>query len=154
MALGGWHASYKPKRCTAYPTDLRWCMVYQREALNLLWSYRPQLGRGPIQCTELWLFLKTGNVDKKQYNAANLPRKLTDQVQFFIMHTVLDKPGIMLAEIQKEVLQVMNVELSQSTICKFFHSYKFSRQEMQITAKQRWSTTCFLRQWAVDLFLL
>jgi hypothetical protein len=37
------------------------------------------------------------------------------------MHTVLDKPGIMLTEIQKEAMQVMNVELAQSTICKFLH---------------------------------
>ena len=81
--------------------------------------------------------MKTGNVDKKQYNTANLFRKLTDQVRFFIMHTVLDKPGIMLSEIQKEVMQVRNAELAQSTICKFLHNYKFSRLKMQVTAKQR-----------------
>ena len=99
MALGGWHASYEPKRCTAYPTNLCWCMVYQREALNL--SYEAivhNLGVDPSTVYRtVTLFLKTGSVDKKQYNTANLPRKLTDQVQFFIIHTVLDKPGIMLA---------------------------------------------------------
>lgn len=136
--------SYEPKRCTAYPTDLRWRMVYQREALNL--SYEAighNLGVDPSTVYRtVNLYLKTGNVDKKQYNTANLPRKLTDQVQFFIMHIMLDKPGIMLAEIQKEVMQVMQMELAQSTICKFLHNHKFSRQKMQMKAKQRDEVLC------------
>ena len=104
-------------------------MVCQREALNL--SYEAvghNLGVDPSTVNRtVNFFLKTGNVDKKKYNTANLPRKLTDQVQFFIM----------LAKIQNEVMQVMNVELAQSTTCKFLHNYKFSRQKMQMTAKQR-----------------
>ena len=43
------------------------------------------------------------------------------KVNFIIMQLVLDKPGIMLNELQKEVLQVMNVELAMSTICKYLH---------------------------------
>ena len=117
--VGAWCTKEKPSTCLTKLLATTWA-----------WTHP--------QCIEtVNLFLKTGSVDKKQYNTANLPRKLTDQVQFFIMHTVLDKPGIMLVEIQKEVMQVMNVELAQSTICQFLHNYKFSRQKMQVTAKQR-----------------
>ena len=75
---GGWHgmhARYEPKCCTAYPTNLHWRMVCQREALNL--SYETiglNLGVDPSTgYRSVNLFLKTGNVDKKQYNTANLP---------------------------------------------------------------------------------
>ena len=53
------------------------------------------------------------------------------------MHIVLDKPGIMLAEIQDEVLKLHNIELAPSTICKFLHSEDFSRQRMRISAIRR-----------------
>ena len=66
MAMGGWHVSYEPKHCTAYPTNLRWHMVYQREVLNL--SYETighNLGVDPFTVYRtVNLFLKTGNVDK------------------------------------------------------------------------------------------
>ena len=110
--------SYEPRRCSAYPADLRWRLVYQREALNLPYEVIGRnlgVGQSTVYRT-VKLFMDTGSVDKKQYRSDNLPRKLTDQVQFFIMHLVLDKPGIMLNELQKEVLQVMNVELALSTI--------------------------------------
>jgi predicted transcriptional regulator len=54
-------------------------MVYQREALNL--SYEAighNLGVDPSTVYRTVNLFKTGNVDKKQYNTANLPRKLTD----------------------------------------------------------------------------
>ena len=91
----------------------------------------------PLYTELLTSFLSTGNVEKKKYDPNNLPRKLTDEVQFFIMHLVLDQPGIMLAEIQDEVLKVTNVELAQSTICQFLHRHNFSRQKMHITATRR-----------------
>ena len=141
MATGdrGKRTSYEPKRCNAYPADLRWRMVYQREALNLPYEvigHNLGVDQSTVYRT-VKLFMDTGSVDKKQYRSDNLPRKLTDQVQFFIMHLVLDKPGIMLKEIQNEVLQIMNVELALSTICKFLHNQNFSRQKMQIRATQR-----------------
>ena len=59
--------SYEPKRCSAYPADLRWHMVYQREALDLPYEV---IGRnlGVDQSTvyrTVKLFMDTGSVDKK-----------------------------------------------------------------------------------------
>ena len=139
MATGGKHTSYEPKRCKAYSSDLRWRMVYQRQCLGLTYeAIGTNLGvdQSTVHRT-VNLFLSTGNVEKKKYDPNNLPRKLTDEIQFFIMHLVLDQPGIMLAEIQDEVLKVTNVELAQSTICQFLHRHNFSRQNMHITATQR-----------------
>ena len=139
MALRGKHTSYEPRRSRGYPNDLHLRMVYQREALQLSFeAIGNNLGVDPSTvCRTVGLFLRTGKVDKKKYNADNLPRKLTDNINFFIMHTVLDKPGIMLAEIQDEVLKLHNIELAPSTICKFLHSEDFSRQRMRISAIQR-----------------
>lgn len=131
--------SYESKRTKAYTTDLRWRMVYQREALGL--SYHV-IGRNlGVDSSTVYrtvkLYTTTGSVDKRRYNTANLPRKLTDSTQFFIMHLVLIQPGIMLHEIKREVLEVKGVELSLSTICQFLHKEGFSRQKMKIKATQR-----------------
>ena len=131
--------SYEPRRSWAYPNDLRWRMVYQREALQL--SYE-EIGRNMgVDPSTVYrtvnLFLSSGRVDKKKYNADNLPRKLTDNIKVFIMHIVLDKPGILLAEIQDEVLNLHGMELALPTICKFLHSQNFSRQRIRISATQR-----------------
>ena len=52
------------------------------------------------------------------------------------MHIVLDKPEIMLQEIQNKVLKLHNM-LALSKICKFLHSEDFSRQRMHVSAIQR-----------------
>ena len=48
---------------------------------------------------------------------------------------MLDRPGIMLREIQAEVKEV-GMDLAESTICQFRHTQNFSRQKMRITAMQ------------------
>ena len=96
MAMQGKRTNYEPRRSWAYPNDLRWSMVYQREALQL--SYEVIGSNFGVDPSTVYrtvnLFLSSGRVDKKKYNADNLPRKLTDNIKDFIMHIVLDKPGI------------------------------------------------------------
>ena len=43
----------------------------------------------------------------------------------------------MLREIKSEVNNVLRLELNESTICRFLHSQGFTRQKLQIVAKQR-----------------
>ena len=79
MATGdrGKRTSYEPKRCNAYPADLRWRMVYQREALNLPYEvigHNLGVDQSTVYRT-VKLFMDTGSVDKKQYRSDNLPRK-------------------------------------------------------------------------------
>ena len=55
-------ASMETCRCSAYHDDLRWRMVYQREALGNL----------NVDTSTVWrtvqLFLNTGGMSKKKYN--------------------------------------------------------------------------------------
>ncbi len=83
------------------------------------------------------LFNDTGSVTKKSYNKSNLPRKITKVVQFCILQLVIQYPGIKLREIKSEVSYLLQVELDESTICRFLHSQGLTRQKMQIVAKQR-----------------
>ena len=55
------------------------------------------------------------------YNVDNLPRNLCDIMQLIIVQLVLDRPGILLREIQAEVKEVVGMDLAESTICQFLH---------------------------------
>ena len=83
------------------------------------------------------LFSATGSVTKKSYDKSNLPRKVTNVVQCFILQLVLQCPGITLREIKSNVSLTLQVELDESTICRFLQSQGFTRQKMQIIARQR-----------------
>ena len=131
--------SCESKRSSAYSEDLRWRMIYQRVALRL--SYEEIAKNLNVDPSTAWrtvsLFNETGYVTKKKYNSANLPRKLTDVVQFLLLQLILERPGIYLRELQAEVLSVMGLEVAACTICQFFHAQGFTRQKMQLVAKQR-----------------
>ena len=75
-------------------------------------------------------------------NNDGLTHKLTDVVQFFILQLVLQCPGILLRKIKAEVCHVLRIEVEESTICKFLPSQGFTRQKMQIVAKQRDKFQC------------
>ena len=81
-------------------------MVYEREALGLLMRNEPFYRTVEI-------FLNTGTVDKKMYNVDNLPRKLNDIMQLIILQLVLDRPGILLREIQAEVKEVVGMDFGR-----------------------------------------
>lgn len=131
--------SCEPDRCSAYSDDLRWRMVYQRTALGL--TYREIAANLCVDfstvCRTVQAFECSGNVSKKEYNAASLPRKLTEVVELLIMQLVLQNVGITLTEIRKEILYMSGVDLSLSTICKFLQKHKFSRQRIKYIAAQR-----------------
>ena len=81
------------------------------------------------------LFRCTGNVCEKQYNATNLPCKLSDTIQFLqYIPAGLERPEIMVHEIQARIEQVTEVELAASIICQFLHNSGFSRQRMRLAA--------------------
>jgi len=70
-----------------------------------------------VQCS-----VHAGNVCRKQYNATNLPHKLSDTIQFLLFQLVLECLGLMLHEIQARIEQVTEVELATSTICQLLHN--------------------------------
>lgn len=140
-------SSCEPRRCSAYSEDLRWRMVYQREALRFTYV---QIGKNLcVDTTTVWqtvdLFKRTGTVNKKVYDLSNIPKKLTDMVQLILLQLILTRPCIYLCEIQAEVKMVTGLDLASSTICRFFHAQGFTRQKMQIIAKQRQKVTSNFR---------
>lgn len=53
------------------------------------------------------------------------------------MELSIDKPGIYLAEIQKELFQATGIDVSVSTICRTLQKNGFTRQKIAVTALQR-----------------
>ena len=88
------------------------------------------------------LFSATESVTKKSYDKPYLPRKVTNVVQCFILQLVLQCPGITLRKIKSNVSLILQVEIDESTICRFLLSRGFTRQKMQIIARQRDDHEC------------
>ena len=146
-------SSCEPHHTSAYSEDLRWRMVWQVEALGYS---KEQVARnvGVHKSTvsrTLELFYSTGSVGKKQYPKEKAFRKLTTPAQLLILHLVLEKPGIYLYEIQRDITDVLQLQIDTSTICRFLHQSGFTRQKLRLVAVQRDN---FLRQkFALDVSL-
>ena len=131
-------SSYEPNRTRAYSNDLRWRMVYQRLGLDL--TFKTIANNLGVDISTVHrnveLFLRSGDVSKKSYEGNNV-KKVTEELKYFLIHIVLGNPGIMLCEIQKEILSAYNTEIAESTICQTLHQLNFSRKKMCITAIQQ-----------------
>ena len=145
--------SCEPHRSSAYSEDLRWRMVWQCEALGYTHAgVAENLGvdRTTVSRT-LQLFYTTGCVSKKSYPKEKAFRKLTTPAQLLILNVVVTKPGIYLQEIQEELLNVLELRVDVSTICRFLHSNGFARQKMCLVATQRDKFIC--QQYFIDVSL-
>ena len=135
-------------------------MIYQLMAYELPYRVVAE-NLGVDTSTVCWivqLFRRTGSVSKKEYNKANIDRKITDTVQFFILQLILDCPGIYLYEIQSEVKLTLELDLGLPTLCLFLSNHGFYRQKMKLVAKQRDEILCarFASEvsiYAVDIFV-
>ena len=58
--------------------------------------------------------IKWSIIDALRYNPDNLPRKLNDVIQLLILQLALDRPGIILREIQDEVMEVAGVMIAHT----------------------------------------
>ena len=102
--------SCEPGRTSAYSEDLRWRMVWQREAIGLPRSVVAS-NLGVDESTvfrTLQLFHSTGSVAKRKYPTDRAARILTSPCQLLILDLVIQRPGIYLHEIQ----QVLDFVLS------------------------------------------
>ena len=89
-------ASCELLRCSAYSEDLRWRMVWQRQALGYTYQkVAENLGvdKSTVYRT-LQLFESSGSVEKRKYPKENAFRKLTTPAQLLILYLVVEKPGI------------------------------------------------------------
>ena len=94
-----------------------------------------------------------GSVQKRPYPKDVRPnRKLSNTVQQTILNTLLQRPGIYLSELKLETFVCLTgVHISVSSLCSFLHSANFTRQRMQIVAKQQAKE--LREQFAVDVSL-
>ena len=128
-------------------------MMWQVEALGYSHERVAQnVGVDPSTVSRtLELFLSTGSVSKKPYPKDKTFRKLTTPAQLLILHLVLEKPGIYLYEIQRDLVDVLQLQVDTSTICKFLHQSGFTHQKLWLVVFQRDN---FLRQkFALDVSL-
>ena len=129
-------ASCESKRSSAYSDDLRWRIVWQREALQFTIS-QIAVNLCVSESTVRRRFETSGEVAKSEYPSEACSRKITEPVQFYIMNLVLEKPGIYLSEITSELETVLGVDVSESAVCKFLKKAGFSRQALCTYALQR-----------------
>ena len=113
-------------------------MVWQKEAFSLTSSeVAICLGLDPTTVHRIIReFRRTGNVTKKKYRSHPL-RKLSSPIQFSIISFVLQCPGIYIHEVQHQILQHHEKDISGSTICRFLHDAGFTKQRLRIAASQR-----------------
>lgn len=129
----------EPSRTSAYDEDLRWRIVWQSEILEYSQEVIAQnlnIHQSTVSRT-LHLFNTTGSVRKRPYPKERAFRKLTDSCQLLIYHLVVQRPGIYLHEIQSELLNVLLVDVSIATICRFLHESGFTRQRLKHVALQQ-----------------
>lgn len=131
--------SLESKRTRDYDEDLRWRMVWQSEVHEL--SHEDIAANLLVDRSTVTrivnLFNATGSVSKKVYPCEKAFRKVTGPAQLLILNLVIKNPGILLKEIQAELLLQLMIEVDISTICRFLHQSGFSRQKMRQVAIQR-----------------
>ena len=108
-------ASCEPHCSSAYSEDLRWRMVWQSEALGCSYgtiAKNLNVDKSTI-CRTIQLFYSTGTVTKCAYLKDCAARKLSKPAQLFILHLVIKQPGIYLYKIQKELSDLLGIEVFQ-----------------------------------------
>ncbi len=131
--------SCEPHRKSAYSEDLRWRMVWQVEGLGYSQKKVAQnlgVDYSTVSRT-ISLFLTTGSVSKKEYPKEKACRSLTIPAQMFILNLIVSRPGIYLREIQKELVDLLEIEIDTSTVCRFLHDSGCTHQKLCLVASQR-----------------
>ena len=88
-------------------------------------------------------WLASGSLTKKTYTKDRTYRKLTTPAQLLVLHLVIERPGVLLHELKKELLEVLMLEINVSTLRRFLHISGFTRQRLCCIVLQR---DDFLRQ--------
>ena len=137
--------SCEPRRTSAHSDDLRWRMVWQRDGLGCTYD-----GIARNLCVDKSTvkrivdhFRLSGNVSKKPYPAQRCARKLILPAQLLILQLVMDHPAHYLDEIQKELKDILLIDVDISIICRFLQKCGFTRQKLCNVALQQ---DKFLRQ--------
>ncbi len=132
--------SYEPSRSKAYENDLRWRIVYQLRALECsVMRVSDNLGVSPSTVRRIGrLFDTTGSIDKKsRLDGGQALKLLTSYDEWMIMELVLERPGIYLLEICRELRHFTGTEVSEATVCRFLQKAGFMRTKIQHVALEQ-----------------
>ena len=88
---------------------------------------------------------------KQSYPIEKLFRKFTAPAKYFVLHVVLERPGIYLREIRRKLLLKLGVDVVESTICTFLEKSSFTKQRFKLYAIQR--DELLHNQFAIDVSL-
>ena len=105
--------SCESHRTNAYSEDLRWRIVWESEGLGLTMKEVAQnlgINKSTV-CRVLNRFLITGSVTAKIYPREKTFRMLTTPAQILILNLIVQKPGIYLREIQKELQESLLLQV-------------------------------------------
>ena len=132
-------SSCEHSRSSPYSEDIRWRIIWQKLALDHKCPEIAQNLNIDISTVKriLQKFEMTGNVTKKNYPTDRASRKITEPVQYFILHLLMRRPGIYLREIKSEVMVNFQLQITVSAVCKFLQKMKFTRQRLTTYAMQR-----------------
>ena len=123
-------ASCELRRSSAYSDDLRWCIIWQRHALECTHNTIATNLNVDVSTVRkiLYTFSATGTVSKKAYPAEWAFRRISEPLQFFILHLILKKPDIYLHEITSKAKCTLGLDLTEGAVCKFLSKIGFTRQ--------------------------
>ena len=131
--------SCEPHRTRAYDDDLRWRIIWQTEGLQCsIQQVAKNLNIDKSTVSRVrHRFVITGSVSKKIYPKEKASRSLTAPVQLLILTLIMQRPGIYLREIQRELEDMLLLHVDVSTICRFLHENGCTRQKLTLVAIQR-----------------
>ena len=131
--------SCEPLRSSAYSEDMRWRIVWQSQGLGIPCKDIATNLNIDISTVKrvVCLFSNTGDVCKRPYPSERAYRKINETVQHFILYLVLGRPGIYLREIVSELSAVLDLDVTESAVCKFLKKVGFTHHKLATFALQR-----------------
>ncbi len=74
---------------------------------------------------------------KRPYPSERAYRDFTEPEQLFVLNIVIERPGVYLEEIKKELDKFISVNVSISAVCNFLRKSRFTKQTLcTITTQQ------------------
>jgi len=116
-------------------------MIYQRLARGL--NYKDiarnlDVSTSTVYCTYK-LFETTGAVQPSPCHE-RATKKLDVHAEVYVVGLVMQSPAMYLTELCQELLNVLGIEVSPSTVCRLLRTYGFSRKKIRQVASQRCAT--------------
>jgi transposase len=131
-------ATAEPGRKAPYGKDLRWRMVYQRLAMNLeLADIASNLNVSISTVSRtIALFMKTGSVAPRK-KICRINFCFTEEEELLIIGLIFEHPSMYLDEIVREIVDLLGIEVSLSTVCRLLKRYGITRKKVRQVAQQR-----------------